>query len=185
MPQKPTFGKRSSFDRCRFPRYADGWLGHETADIVKRRQERFNFAAHRFLGTANFVEKLRSLIGSVLQRGIKNFFYLLPLFVCHFSDVFIQLLNSRCSQALATFQSRAAVAREIFRASAVSSRLKPLKYRSSTSRTCCSSIFARRFRASSRAIKSTSCSSTVMSNASSKGTLTASPPRFSRCLARA
>jgi len=88
MPQKPTFGKRSSFDRCRFPRYADGWLGHETADIVKRRQERFNFAAHRFVGTANFVEKLRSLIGSVLQRGIKNFFYLLPLFVCHFFGCF-------------------------------------------------------------------------------------------------
>ena len=100
--------------------FTDGGRFHKTFRVVKRSQKRFDLAARVFIIGANFIEKTRTLAGRDFYRVAENPFRFFPIVVFH-------LVNSRCSQAFAIAQSVATVVREIFNASAVSSKVKPLK----------------------------------------------------------
>src|ERR1044071_1826529 len=77
---------------------------------------------------AGLVEKRGSLVGFTFERRVEDLFYLPPSLGSHDGS---SCFNSRRSHALASFHSLFIVAREIPSVSAVSSRLSPLKKRSS------------------------------------------------------
>src|SRR5688500_12591445 len=153
---------------------------HECSVCVVGRKQRRYFPADFLVTRAGWAEKVGSLDWAKLQRSFENIFNLLPTFVVHLYYPPI----SRRSQARATLQSRFTVFGETLSTAAVSSTLKPLKKRSSTTRACCGSIFANLCNASSIAIRSRSVSFVTASDSSSVN-LTCEPPRFSASRRRA
>src|SRR5437016_12831123 len=91
-----------------------------------------------------------------IKRRLQHFFHLLPSFRSHYLSLILHPSSFIVlkSHALAARQSRRTVIKEIPSTSAVSSRLRPPKYRSSTTRLLRGSIFASPSRASSRATNS-------------------------------
>src|SRR5262249_59267903 len=123
------------------------------AGIIVRLKKGFDFGAKFLVGGAGLIKIGGAFTWRKGDGGIQDFADLLPLF--RFQVAALRL-SSRNSQARAVVQSRFTVDGEMPRTSAVSSTVSPPKTFNSTTRLCCSSIWARLLSASSRSPTPTS-----------------------------